>query len=90
MVGIEESRPLWIWENDGGARRRPSPDQATPSRRKPPPPQDTPEGCDAMAAADMARAAGQEEGWARTRFEHSAVMWTRRARLIEATDARSQ
>jgi len=90
MVSIEESRPLWVWENDGGAWRRPSPDQATPARRKPRPPQDTPEGCDAMAAADLARAAREVEGWARTRFEHSAVMWSRRARLIEAAGTGSE
>ena len=83
MVGIEESRPLWVWENDGGARRRSSPNQPAPVRRKPPPPEDTPEGCDAMAAADMARAAAQVSGWGKIRFEHSAVMWSRRARMLE-------
>ncbi|MCL6684566.1 hypothetical protein [Sphingomonas alba] len=62
-------------------------DRTPPTRRKPQPPQDTPEGCDAMAAADMARAAAHMEGWGRTRFEHSAVMWSRRARLLEVADA---
>jgi hypothetical protein len=36
-----------------------------------------------MAAADMARAELQPAGWARARFEHSAVMWSRRAKLLE-------
>jgi hypothetical protein len=36
-----------------------------------------------MAADDMARGACQPEGWARIRFEHSAVMWTRRATLLK-------
>jgi hypothetical protein len=90
MVGIEESRPLWVWENDGGARRKPGPEKHAPWRRKPQPPQDTPEGCDAMAAADMARAAAHVKGWGRTLFEHSAVMWSRRARLLEAGKAGSE
>jgi len=52
------------------------------------PPEDTPEGCKAMAAADMARAAVEAEGWPRARFEHSAVMWSRRAKHLEAAEAR--
>jgi hypothetical protein len=87
MVGMEESKPLWVWENDGGARRKPSPDQPPPTRRNPPPPQDTPEGCNSTAAGDMARAAAQMGGWGKTRFEHSAVMWSRRARMLEAAKA---
>jgi len=40
-----------------------------------------------MAAGDMARAAAQMGGWSKTRFEHSAVMWSRRARMLEAAKA---
>ena len=75
MVDRDNRRPLSVWENEGGSR----------GTLKPvlPGPQDTPDGCDAMAAADMARAARHPEGWARIRFEHSAVMWSRRAKLLQ-------
>lgn len=87
MVDLEYCRPLSVWENEGGSRGVPRHDPVTPVRRHRHPPKDTPEGCDAMAAADMERAAGQKEGWATTRFEHSAVMWSRRAKLLQATEA---
>jgi hypothetical protein len=80
MVIDEDSRPLWVWENEGGARH------LDPARRKPRPPQDTADYCDAMAAAGVARAAAEVAGWSRTRLEHSAVMWSRRARSLEPTD----
>jgi hypothetical protein len=78
---MDEWRPLWVWENEGGSRG-PRHDPVSPARRPGRPPQDTPEGCLAMAAADMARADKQAAGWRRTRFEHSAVMWSRRARRL--------
>ena len=84
MVSLDDCRPLWVWENEGGSRGAPRHDPLRCPRRRPRPPQDTPEGCKAMTAADMARAAGQAAGWARTRFEHSAVMWSRRANLLQA------
>ena len=88
MVGVDDRRPLWVWENEGGARGVPRHDPVSPARRLGRPPQDTPEGCLAMAAADLARAARETEGWARTRFEHSAVMWSRRAKRLAAVAAR--
>ena len=81
MVGMDDSKPLWDW---GPA---PGHDPVKPARPRGHPPQDTPKGCNEMAAADMARAAGQQEGWARTRFEHSAVMWSRRAKLLKYAEA---
>ena len=48
--------------------------------------QDTAEGCKAMAAADMKRAAREPAGWARIRYEHSAVMWSRRAEWLLAAE----
>jgi hypothetical protein len=42
-----------------------------------------------MAAADMARAALEAEGWSRIKFEHSAVAWSRRAKLLEAAEERA-
>ena len=81
---VMDCRPLWNWENEGGSGGKPRNDPLTPSRRPRPRPQDTPEGCFAMATADMARAACQPKGWARTRFEHSAVMWARRAKLLQS------
>ncbi len=42
-----------------------------------------------MAAADMARAALEPAGWARIKFEHSAVAWSRRAAELEAADRRA-
>ena len=83
MVDMEDCRPLWVWENEGGSRENPRHDPVRSTRRHQPRPQDTPEGCHAMAAADMARAELQPAGWARARFEHSAVMWARRAKLLE-------
>lgn len=82
MVGVDDRRPLWVWENEGGSRAAPKHDPASPARRTGRPPQDTPEGCRAMAAADLVRADKQVAGWARTRFEHSAVMWSRRAKRL--------
>lgn len=90
MVGMNDCRPLWAWENEGGAREAPRHDPVSPARWPGRPPQDTPEGCKAMAAADMARAARQSAGWARTRFEHSAVMWSRRAKLLKDAEAGSE
>lgn len=82
MVGADDGGPaLWEWES--GAPRH---DPVTPRPRDRRPPQDTPEGCRAMAAADMARAGRQAAGWPRTRFEHSAVMWSRRAMSLEHGD----
>jgi hypothetical protein len=63
MVTDEDSRRLWVWENEGGACRGPDPDLA---RRNPRPRQDTADGRDAMAAADGARAVAQVAGWGRT------------------------
>lgn len=83
MVGLDDRRPLWVWENEGGARAAPKPDRAVHPRRYPRRPQDTPEGCNAMAAADMARAGREPKGWGRTRYEHSAVMWARRAQWLK-------
>ena len=86
MVSPDDCRPLWVWENEGGSRGSPRHDPVRSPERRPRPPQDTPEGCKAMAAADMARAAREAQGWARTRFEHSAVMWSRRASLLLAEE----
>ena len=54
MVDGDEGRPLWVWENGGGSRGAPKRDPNAPRRRPRSPPQDTPEGCVAMAVADMA------------------------------------
>ena len=87
MVGVDDRRPLWVWENEGGGSDgKPKRSLPGPPRRPPPRPQDTPEGCFAMAAADMARAAWHPNGWARTRLEHSAVMWSRRAKLLREAE----
>ena len=88
MVGGDERRPLWVWENDGGSKVAPAANPPKPPPRHPRRPQDTPEGCDAMAAADMARAAREAPGWARIRFEHSAVMWSRRANWLQGAETR--
>ena len=88
MVGMDDRRPLWAWENEGGSRGAPRHDPAGPARRDGHPPRDTPEGCLAMAAADLARADKQAAGWGRTRFEHSAVMWSRRAKRLKQVAAR--
>lgn len=42
-----------------------------------------------MAAADMARAALEAEGWPRIKFEHSAVAWSRRAEMLEAAERKA-
>ena len=81
MVDADDRRPLWVWENEGGSRGTKS-DPPTGWRLPRPRPQDTPEGCDAMAVADMARAAREPPGWSRIRYEHSAVMWSRRAQWL--------
>ena len=49
-------------------------------------PRDTSEGCQAMAAADLARADREPPGWSRIRYEHSAVMWSRRAEWLLAAE----
>jgi hypothetical protein len=83
VVGSVPGRPaLWKWEEEGGALAASPHDPPAAGRRTPRLPQDTPEGCLAMAAADMARASLQDAGWPRIRFEHSAQMWTRRAKLL--------
>ena len=82
MVDMDDRKPLWVWENEGGTSDMPKRDRKTPFRPRPRP-EDTPDGCLAMAAADMVRAAGEPKGWARIRFEHSAVMWSRRAKWLQ-------
>ena len=51
-------------------------------------PEDTAEGCRALAAADLARAAaasGDQSSW---RYRHSAAAWTARAGLLDGVEAR--
>ena len=77
------------WETEGGSLASTSHRPLGPAKRAARAPQDTSEGCLAMAAADMARAALEAEGWARIKFEHSAVAWSRRAKLLEAAETRA-
>jgi hypothetical protein len=86
MVGLDQAKRLSDWEGEGGAISRPKHRPATWARPRDRRPEDTSEGCDAMAAADMDRAARQTEGWAKIRFEHSAVMWSRRAKWLLAAE----
>ena len=84
VIVITDEPGLRAWESEGGSlglRSVPPVHQAYRSQLAP---QDTSEGCMAMAAADMARAAAEPEGWPRVKFEHSAVAWSRRAKLLEA------
>ena len=80
--------------DDRGSLREDEPDSPAASKigraasepRNRPQPQDTAECCKSMAAADMARAALEAAGWARVRYEHSAVMWSRRAEWLAAAE----
>ena len=77
--------------DDRGSRREDKPDTPAASKvgqaaSEQLQPQDTAEGCKSMAAADMARAAREAAGWARVRYEHSAVMWSRRAEWLAAAE----
>jgi hypothetical protein len=86
MVGMDHFEPLGDSESEGGATARDRPDRVTRTRPPDRPPQDTSEGCKAMAAADLARAAREAPGWSRIRYEHSAVMWSRRAEWLVAAE----
>lgn len=77
------------WESEGGSLALTTILPTAALRRARGAPQDTSDGCHAMAAADMARAAGEAPGWARIKFEHSAVAWSRRAKLLEAAEAKA-
>ena len=81
MTAIADKRGLAQWETEGGSLEMATLVSLGPGRRAP---QDTADGCMAMAAAGMARAAEATEGWPRIKFEHSAVAWSRRAKLLEA------
>ena len=85
MIAIADERGLSQWESEGGSLGL-APILSLRSDRHAP--QDTADGCMAMAAADMARAAEAPEGWPRIKFEHSAVAWSRRAKLLEAHKGR--
>ena len=74
------------WESEGGSLGLATILPGRPASRARRAPQDTSDGCHAMAAADMARAALEAEGWPRIKFEHSAVAWSRRAKLLEAAE----
>lgn len=83
MVNSPDGKPaLWDWEDEGGALASPRHDPVLRRPRRQRPPQDTPEGCMSMAAADMERAGLEAAGWPTMRFEHSAVMWARRAKML--------
>lgn len=86
MVGMDHAARLGDWESEGGAIARPKHEPVTRTGRRDRSPEDTSEGCSAMAAADMKRAARETEGWARIRYEHSAVMWSRRAQWLLAAE----
>jgi len=77
------------WESEGGSLELTKILPVRPASRARRAPQDTSDGCHAMAAADMARAALEAEGWSRIKFEHSAVAWSRRAKLLEAAEERA-
>jgi hypothetical protein len=90
VVGTSASdRASREWEDEGGSLATAAGQTPSLSRRARRAPQDTAEGCHAMAAADMARAALEPAGWARIKFEHSAVAWSRRAEELEAADRRA-
>jgi len=61
--------------------RRPTPR----SKNKP---ENTADGCRALAAADLGRAAALDGGRMRWRFEHSAAAWTARAELLARLEAK--
>jgi len=86
---VTEAFRLAIWEGEGGALGALPLMPGLPVRRARRAPQDTAEGCMAMAAADMARAALEAEGWPRIKFEHSAVAWSRRAEMLEAAERKA-
>ena len=89
MTAAADAVRLAEWDGEGGALGLTSVLSAAAVRRAKRAPQDTPEGCHAMASADMARAALEAEGWPRIKYEHSAVAWSRRAKLLEATEAKA-
>ena len=82
MVNTFDKQCVLEWETEGGSlgvtRVAPAETRLEP--------QDTAEGCMAMATADMLRAASAPDGWPRVKFEHSAVAWSRRAKLLEAAE----
>ncbi|WP_114951486.1 hypothetical protein [Sphingosinicella terrae] len=59
---------------------------ATEPRRKRP--EDTPQGCRALAAADLDRAGAADAGHATDRFRHSAATWTARADMLDRLEAK--
>ena len=89
MTVIPAEPGLAEWESEGGALGLTVVLPVRPASRARRAPQDTSDGCHAMAAADMARAALEAEGWERIKFEHSAVAWSRRAKLLEAAETRA-
>lgn len=90
MVTVIPVEPgLAEWESEGGSLELTTILPARPASRARRAPQDTSDGCLAMAAADMARAALEAEGWPRIKYEHSAVAWSRRATLLEAAEAKA-
>ena len=51
-------------------------------------PEDTAEGCRALAAADLERAAALSGDHSRWRYEHSAAAWTARAGLLDGLETK--
>jgi hypothetical protein len=51
-------------------------------------PEDTPEGCRALAAADLRRAAASARELSNWRYEHSAAAWRARADLLDRREAK--
>lgn len=51
---------------------------------------DTPDGCRAMAAADLTRAEGLTGEHVRWRYEHSAQAWLARAEMLDRLEAKFQ
>lgn len=64
----------------------PARDGAAEPRRKRP--EDTPQGCRALAAADLDRAGAADAGHATDRFRHSAATWTARAEMLDRLEAK--
>ena len=88
-MGTTDDLGLMNWEDEGGSLAHLGKEALPASRASRRAPQDTADGCVAMAAADMARAALAPEGWPRIKWEHSAVAWSRRAKLLEAAEKRA-
>jgi hypothetical protein len=87
-VGSPEDVDLLNWEDEGGSHAPFGKEALPPNGPNRRAPQDTADGCVAMAAADMARAALEPEGWPRIKWEHSAVAWSRRAKLLRVAEKR--